>query len=245
MERSINDYLARLARQLVVERAERAEILEEVRAHLEEHAASLTAHGRARALAEREAVAAFGRPGPLSRQLVVTHARSWTVRRFVAGMLQGGASAWAIWILGTVLVSEAYTRLVTSPGGTPAPLPFPDALTQSTPLSQGAFYAFYSSGWLWLLPLVALFLVPPFLWGRRAWHWWAPGLAYGLGAWLAIPWFILPVLDATPDWGWQAQAHMVLAALPLALLASGAGYLWQRRGVLFARAREQHVRVGA
>ncbi len=39
------------------------------------------------------------------------------------------------------------------------------------------------------LPFLALYLVLPFVWGRRAQHWWVPGLVYGLGARLpAVLW---------------------------------------------------------
>src|SRR5690348_10564971 len=65
--------------------------------------------------------------------------------------------------------------------------------------------------------------------GRRAWRWWLPGMAYGLGGWLAVFWF--PFFAFRFDGsGFAAEARLALLALPLAVLASWAGWL-SRRGL--------------
>lgn len=50
-----------------------------------------------------------------------------------------------------------------------------------------------------------------------------------------MPWaFFLWAMPGASDWGAQAEAGMVIAALPLALLAALAGYAWREwrpRGV--------------
>src|SRR5271165_6822766 len=68
-------------------------------------------------------------------------------------------------------------------------------LLQSSPFGFDAFFAYLTLGWLWLLPFLVLYLVLPFVWGRRAQHWWVPGLAYGLGTWLSAPWFIFELIS--------------------------------------------------
>jgi hypothetical protein len=102
------------------------------------------------------------------------------------------------------------------------------ALTLSTPLGGEAFLAYLTLGWAWLVPLLALYLMPPFTWGRRAARWWAPGLAYGVGTWLAAPWFVAYWFRFDRNWGLEAEARLILLAVPLALLASGAGALLRR-----------------
>jgi len=112
---------------------------------------------------------------------------------------------------------------------TPAPSAA-SILMQSTPVASGAFYAYLTLGWVWVTPLLLVYALTPFLWGRRARQWWAPGLAYGLGSWLAIPWGVPYFFWGTGDWAFQAEAGIVLLALPLALAASRAGWLWRRHG---------------
>ncbi|HEX9037476.1 MAG TPA: hypothetical protein VF808_10850 [Ktedonobacterales bacterium] len=59
-------------------------------------------------------------------------------------------------------------------------------------------------------------------------RWWAQGLAYGPGAWLAAPWFALFVFRLDGAWAEEAVARIIFLALPLAFAASWAGATWRR-----------------
>lgn len=229
-EGAIARYLGVVARRLRVSPATRAAIVEELREHLEERADTLEAAGAARGEAERLAVAAFGRPEKLCRQLTLAHASPWKLSHLVGVAALGAATAWGLWLLGTFPIIY---QMLTGPNRAIPALPMREVLREafvtSTPLSQGAFYAFLSVGWPWLLALLALYLVPPILWGARVRRWWAPGLAYGLGTWLSMPWIALPVAWQNPQDGFQAEARLIAAAVPLALLASALGWVWSSR----------------
>jgi hypothetical protein len=101
-------------------------------------------------------------------------------------------------------------------------------------------------GWLWVLSFLILYLVLPFRWGSRAQHWWAPGLAYGLGIWLlAVLEFVLTVRLMAERSAESAMASALMGAmipflaisyveisalaLSLALVASFVGWLWRER----------------
>lgn len=186
MQSQIDKYMRQLGHRLRVGRTEREDALAEVRAHLDEHAAALRATGLSEEQAGQQAVQAFGNVRRISRQLNAAHPRAWGPWRWVTGVLLGAAVTWGLWLAGTLPVMSVYsTRYhVTSSG----PLVHQSlqqrvfhAIALASPVSMGGFSAYNYLGWFWLLPLLALYLVLPLLWGRRARHWWAPGLAYGLG----------------------------------------------------------------
>jgi hypothetical protein len=241
-QQAIDRYMAQLARQLDLPVAERDATLLEIRSHLEELATARMADGASAGEAQRQALAAFGDVRRVGQTLSTGRLIQWGRRRWVSGVVTGALLTWVIWTAGTFLVQEYYFTV--NPViilGTPIPQ-FADplhTLLQSTPLTGGAFYAYLTAGWAWLLPLLLLYALAPFLWGHRARQWWAPGLAYGLGTWLAVPWALLyPFLWNTGDWGFTAEAWMIFLALPLALLASLAGVGWQQW-------RESRLVVGA
>jgi hypothetical protein len=242
-QQAIDRYMAQLARQLDLPAAERDATLLEIRSHLEELAAAHVAEGASEAEAQRQAITAFGDVRRVGRQFSTGRLIQWGRQRWVVGVITGALLTWVIWTAGTFPVQEYYFTV--SPViilGSPAPS-FADTLhtlMQSTPLTGGAFYAYLTAGWAWLLPLLLLYMLVPFLWGRRALRWWAPGLAYGLGTWLSAPWALLyPFLWNTGDWGFTAEAWMIFLALPLALLASLAGVAWQQWREQTVEARAQ------
>jgi hypothetical protein len=173
------------------------------------------------------------------------------------GIVTGAVVAWAVWLVVTV-PAMIYYQTVLYPVYQCPPLPpnwtppvsrycYPPGapgmhllpvwptptLLDSIPGAGNAFYAYLTFGWLWLLPLLVLYLVLPFLWGRRAQRWWVPGLAYGMGTWLSAPWFVFELFSIM--WGmWQysAEARIIALALPLALVASFAGRCWRERSAL-------------
>ncbi|MGH2485544.1 MAG: permease prefix domain 1-containing protein [Ktedonobacterales bacterium] len=225
MRDPIDHYLSALARRLSMTQMDRDATLSEARTHLEDRAASLRAEGVPDDEARRQAVMAFGDVRRISRQLNAAHPNEWVRARWISGIVIGVCVTWALWLAGTLpaMVYHSLRYPVMSAGRQVA---FP-GLIQATPLTGGAFYAYLALGWLWLLPLLALYCVVPFLWGSRARRWWTPGLAFGLGAWLAVPWFAFEFVSA--DWAWSAEGRIVALALPLALAASYAGWRWRRQ----------------
>lgn len=238
---SIDRYIGQLATRLDVSDEERGATLQEVRAHLDELATSYMAEGATEAEAQRRAVETFGDVRRLGRRLSAARLVIWGKARWARGIALGALPSWLIWTAGTFPVMLYYQTLYPSysrqPGGTLTLVPIDPLNTffQSIPPAGGAFYAYLTVGWAWLIPLVLLWLILPFAWGRRARQWWAPGLAYGLGVWLSMPWaFFLWAMPGANDAGFRAEAGMVIAALPLALLAALAGYAWREwrpRGV--------------
>jgi len=205
--------------------AARAAALEEARGHLLERAASYIERGIARVEAERIAVALFGDARRMGERLSHVYGVPWGPRRFLAGTILGAGMAWLLWTAGSFPIL-AYNFSMSALPGSPPP-DVENLIVQSTPLTEGGFYAYVAGGWLWLLPLLALYLALPFWWGRRAWRWWLPGMAYGLGGWLAVFWF--PFFAFRFDGsGFAAEARLALLALPLAVLASWAGWLFRR-----------------
>lgn len=233
MRDPIDLYLSALARRLTMPKAERGAALTEVRAHLEERAASLQATGMPDDEAQRQAVRAFGGVRRMSRRLNAVHPQRWGVTRWIGSIVIGAAVTWALWLAGTLPAMVAYFTRYPVTSATPPPPAIDQlvhAIVQASPIGGDAFAAYLTFGWLWLIPLLALYLVIPALWGRRAERWWAPGLAYGLGAWLSVPWFVLEVVSA--DWGWSAEGRIIALALPLSLVASYIGWRWRPRGGL-------------
>jgi hypothetical protein len=110
--------------------------------------------------------------------------------------------------------------------------------------STGGFSHPLSQLWL-LLPFLTLYPVLPFLWGRRAQHWWVPGLAYGLGTGLLV---IVELCNAMV-YNWRTVrfpnsymysspdqyvtnipfAWITAVSLTLALAASFVGWWWRER----------------
>jgi hypothetical protein len=233
---SIDRYIGQLATRLEVSDEERGVALQEVRAHLEELAASFMVGGVDEAVAQRRAVASFGDVRRLGRRLSAARLITWSKARWARGIALGALISWLLWTAGTFPVMIYYQTLYPmytgQPGGALTPIPIDplNTLIQSMPMAGGAFIAYLTVGWVWVIPLALLFMVLPFIWGRRARHWWAPGLSYGLGVWLSMPWaFFLWAMPGANDWGFQAEAGMIIAALPLALLAALAGCAWQER----------------
>lgn len=231
---SIDRYIGQLATRLEMSDEERGATLQEVRAHLEEQAASYMADGAAEADAQRRAVQTFGNVRTLGRRLSAARLITWSKARWAGSIALGALISWGIWTAGTfpvaIYIQTLYPSYNMQPGGglTLIPIDPLNTLIQSTPMASGAFFAYLTVGWAWVIPLIALYMVLPFFWGRRARRWWAPGLSYGLGVWLLAPWaFFLWAMPGAGDWGFQAEAGMVIAALPLALLAALAGYAWQ------------------
>src|SRR5271166_3953386 len=103
-------------------------------------------------------------------------------------------------------------------------------LIQSSPLGSMAFYAFLTLGWLWMLPFLVLYLILPWRWGNQARHWWMPGLAFGLGTWLAAPWFVIELFNTSNDAA--VEGRIIAVALPLAIIASFFGWAWRQRLIL-------------
>lgn len=233
---SIDRYIGQLATRLDVSDEERGATLQEVRAHLDELAASYMADGATEAESQRRAVETFGDVRRLGRRLSAARLVIWGKARWARGIALGALLSWLIWTVGTFPLHLYYQTLypiyVGSAEGTFTRIPIDPWSTfwLSTPPTSGAIDAYYTAGWVWLTPLILLFMILPFAWGRRARQWWAPGLAYGLGVWLSMPWaFFLWAMPGANDAGFRAEAGMVIAALPLALLAALAGRTWQER----------------
>lgn len=232
----IGRYLDELAHGLDLPDQARDEVLEELRAHLEEQAAALQGGIADPEAARDAAVRGFGSARVVARDLSRAYAVRWGLLRFARAVGVGIAATWAIWTLGTFPVLANYFA---ANAWRENPAPYMSAwdaihsvLIQSTPLTAGASDAYYSAGWLWLVPLALIWLALPFSWALRTRRWWLPGLAYGLGGWIAVPWFvmyIIPSPDQIGDWPVLDASRLVLAMLPFALLASFVAYVWQER----------------
>jgi hypothetical protein len=228
MDHPIERYLSDLRRHLTGSESERAALLEEVRGHLEEKAASYSAQGMDGQAAEQEAVKTFGSARHLVRQLAAVQPAHWGVKRFLLAMLLGAIVAWGLWtaiafpLVTNISMIDLSQRVVSSP---PSLL---HLLILSTPLSTVSF------GELWfhsgVLPVVLLYFIPAFLWGKSARRWWLPGLAYGLGAVIThpLPYFGLAFTFYAERFEYHTAAVMVLMLLPLTVAAAGLGALWQR-----------------
>ena len=230
-QQPIEGYIAQLARRLHLPAAERDAVLAEVREHLQERAGAARESGISEEQAERQAVQAFGTVRRIGRQLRAAHPQPWGPWRWIVGLVAGAVVTWALWLAGTVPATVYYYTLyplyLLDPHGRLDPVymsPF-HTVVESSPIASGAFEAYLTLGWLWLVPFLALYLVLPFFWGRHARRWWVPGLVYGLGTWLSVPWFVLELLST--DWAFSAEGRIIALALPLALAASFAGWRWR------------------
>ena len=238
MSGAIDTFLADLARRLSAPPVVRDALIEETRSHLEEAATQRMAQGASAETAEEQAVAAFGTPSVVAARLNLVHGVDWDWRRMLRGALTGALCNWVLWTLFTypLLVQLAAQSVTMSVEKTPVALLF-----SATPLAYGLFIVVEHDG-LWALALFLLFTgVIPFAWGRRARQPGRPGLAYGLGVIVGMPW----LLAAIPvQWQWSAQSPLSLlliigavwALAPYAALASWVG----GRSARFAASRAQH-----
>ena len=249
-EHPIDAYIIQLAQRLHLPDAERDQVLTEVRGHLEERAGALHETGISEQQAERQAVHAFGPVRRIRRELQASHPIAWGKRHWIVGMVTGAGVACALWLVATVPVMTYYFYAQLQSGSPPIPTMLWHMAISSLLADYPLYLLLGWLGWLWALPFLVLYLVLPFVWGRRAQHWWVPGLAYGLGTWLpAVPelvfvtvtlmmkfadvgillgpaaWMPLPYVLGTSYVGFSALA------LPLALVASFVGWLWRERSV--------------
>jgi hypothetical protein len=184
-------------------------------------------------------------------ELQAAHPVAWGKRRWTVGMVTGAGVTWALWLVGTVpvMMYEVYT--IDLSGAPPIHLLLWQSLLNSLLSLPAVFQAFHWLGWLgwlWALSFLFLYLVLPFRWGSRAQHWWAPGLAYGLGTWLlAVLEFVLTVrlmaersaesemvsalMEAIIPYLGISYAGMSALALTIALVASFLGWLWRERSI--------------
>jgi HAAS len=254
-EHPIDLYLSHLARRLHLRAAERDQLLAEVRRHLEERARALHETGVSEEQAERQAVQAFGPLRRISRELQASHPIAWGKRHWTVGMVTGAGVTWALWLVGTVpvMLYQSYALVLSGAPIIMPPLPMVlwESLRNSLlslPLVFRAIYFLGWRGWLWVLSFLILYLVLPFRWGSRAQHWWAPGLAYGLGIWLlAVLEFVLTVrlmaeraadsamarafMWASIPYLGISYVEMSALAFSLALVASFVGWWWRERSV--------------
>lgn len=228
MDHPIERYLSDLRHHLTGSGSERAALLEEVRGHLEEKAAGYSAQGMDGRVAEQEAVKTFGSARHLARQLAAVQPAHWGVKRFLYAMLLGAIVAWGLWtatafpLVTNISMIDLSERVVSSP---PSLL---HLLILSTPLSTVSFGELWFHSWV--LPVVLLYFVPAFLWGKSARRWWLPGLVYGLGAVIThpLPYFGLFFTYYAETFEYHTAAVMVLLVLPLTIAVAGLGALWQR-----------------
>ncbi len=170
-------------------------------------------------------------------RLNAVHPTDWSGRRLVLGVLWGVAAVWVLWTLLTypLLVYFAIHQPHTSEFGAPDPAAM---LFDATPLAFGLFRVLIYGSPLVLLPFLLLYGSVPFVWGRRARQGWKPGLAFGLGVVVGLPW-LLPGMVYHWDSANAAGSFVTLLMVggvwllvPFAILASWLGQ------------RTAHVRIG-
>jgi HAAS domain-containing protein len=222
---AIETYLADIARRLAAQPETRDALIEETRSHLEEAAAQRMAQGASAETAKEQAVAAFGTPSVVAARLNTVHGVDWDRRRMLWGALVGALSVWIVWTLLTfpLLVQLAAQSALLGDDTSPAALLF-----SATPLAFGLFKVMEHDG-LWVIaPLLLLIGATPFVWGRRARQPWRPGLAYGVGVIVGMPW-LLPAIPYQMQWSAGSPAALLLiigavwALAPYAALASWLG----------------------
>jgi hypothetical protein len=225
MDHPIERYIVNLSRYLPVADVECAAIVEEVRTHIEEKAMGYVESGMDRVAAEQEALKAFGKPQVLAKQLSSIHPTHWGIRRFLKAALIGWLISWCLWTATAfpLLVDNAIKQF--QPGNDILSSPL-RLLFLSTPISEvGVSFLLHP----WLLPILLLYLAMPFLWGTSTHRWWVPGLAYGLGTVTTQPGsyvFLRNIAD--PSSAFPTLSILLLATLPLAVLAAGLGYAWHQ-----------------
>ncbi len=244
MSSPIEEYLATLERRLGMNAATRAQILDEVRAHLEEATAREAATGADRAGAETRAIDSFGAAKAVAERFNAVHPAEWDTLRFVKGVAWGAVASWFLWTLVTYpLLVWLTLQQGHIPGNPPGVFSDPtlELLFYATPLAFGAFWALATSPLLWLAPFLLLYAAVPFAWGRHSRPVWRPGLAYGLGVVVGFPWMPPAVAAHWMQMGAGAGVTALLATLaiwllvPFAMLSSWLGSRlrlpdpWRRR----------------
>lgn len=228
MDHPVERYLSDLRRHLTGSESERAALLEEVRGHLEEKAAGYSAQGMDGQAAEQEAVKTFGSARHLARQLAAVQPAQWGVKRFLLTMLLGAIVAWGLWTATAFALIVNGLIIPLSEKEISSPPPLLHLLLLSIPPSTVSFSELWFHSWV--LPVVLLYFVPAFLWGKSARRWWLPGLAYGLGAVITnpLPYFGLFFTYYAETFEYHTAAVMVFLVLPLTVAVAGLGALWQR-----------------
>jgi hypothetical protein len=238
MDHPIERYLSNLSRRLPGSKSERTALVEEMRIHLEEKTANYVEQGRDRLAAEQEAVNTFGKPRLLAQHLATIYPIHWGIRRFLSALVLGGIIAWLLWTA-TAFPLLINNEMAQFERGETISSPLHILMISIPPGSDTLFMLLNP----WLLPVLLLYLVPPFLWGKTARSWWLPGLAYSLGTIITNPWPYVLLFDHTIE---PPQYHtagvLVLTTLPLSLVAAGLGKLWQRaQGRIIIRERHQLI----
>jgi hypothetical protein len=222
-------YLAELDRDLSMDPAGRAAVLEEVRGHLEERIAHLMANGAERSAAEEQAVREFGAAGGLGARLSAAHARPWReVLRVASRVGLGFIAAPVVWLLCAfpVVVLAAFSQHSIVPGNGDLPT---DLLYALSPQSGTDASAISFGGWPQVAALTLLYGALPFWWGRRARRWWVPGLAFGAGIAAFFALFVVPTWFIDPQFLPHGQPYFgmsifTFALPPVTVAASGLGY---------------------
>lgn len=232
MNSRIDAYLATLQSRLGMGATFRAQILAEVRSHLEEATAHQEAMGADHDTAERRAIELFGKVQDVAARFNAVHPAEWDALRFVKGVAWGAVACWFVWTLVTYpLLAWLTLQQGHIPGNPPGLLPAAqlDLLFYATPLAFGAFWVLATSPLLWLVPFVALYVAVPFAWGRHSRTAWRAGLAYGLGVVVGFPWMLPAVVVQWVQLGARQGTVTLLVMLaiwlmvPLAVLASWLG----------------------
>jgi hypothetical protein len=251
MNSPIEEYLATLERWLGMNATTRAQILAEVRAHLEEAAARDEATGAAHAAAQTRAIDSFGAAKAVAERFNAVHPAEWDMLRFVKGVAWGVVASWFLWTLVTYpLLVWLTLQQGHIPGNPPGVFTDPtlELLFYATPLAFGAFWVLATSPLLWLVPFLLLYAAVPFAWGRHSRPGWRPGLAYGLGVVVGFPWMLPAVAAHWMQMGADAGGGALLITLaiwllvPFAMLAS---WLGSRRRLWLPDLRRRRDRLSS
>jgi hypothetical protein len=231
MNSPIEEYLATLERLLGMRATTRAQILAEVRAHLEEAAARDEVTGADYDEAQTRAIDSFGAARTVAERFNAVHPAEWDALRFARGVGWGVVASWFLWTLVTYPVLVWLTlQQGHIPGNPPGVFSDPtlELLFYATPLAFGAFWMLATSP-LWLVPFLLLYAAVPFAWGRHVRPGWRPGLAYGLGVVVGFPWMLPAVVTHWMQMGADVGIAELLITLaiwllvPYAMIASWLG----------------------
>jgi hypothetical protein len=240
-EHPIDMYISHLGRRLHLPVAERDQVLAEVRTHLEERAEALHQTGVSEEHAERQAVASFGPVSRIGRELRASHPITWGKRRWIVGMLTGAVALLIVPVVRTLPIVIYYSYFSAFHHLSLSILPtmlWSGVFISNVPFtgwSESAIAALgYPLGLIWMLSYYVLYSVLPFLWGRRAKHWWVPGLAYGLGTGLLYILVLFETMMRFPadpygEGALNSTAEVIGVSLTLALAASFLGWWWRVR----------------
>ncbi len=232
MNSPIDEYLATLERRLGMNATMRAQILAEVRTHLEEATAREEATGADRAAAQTRTIDSFGAATAVAERFNAVHPAEWDALRFVQGVAWCVVASWFLWTLVTYpLLVWLTLQQGHIPGNPPGVFSDPtlELLFYATPLAFGAFWVLATSPLLWLVLFLLLYAAVPFAWGRHSRPGWRPGLAYGLGVVVGFPWMLPAIVTHWMQMGTGAGVMGLLITLaiwllvPFAMLASWLG----------------------